>query len=398
MAKNSKKIIKKKFLKPITFGVLAVFLLIIVIQIANPMNTAQKSAVQEVVMPFGDDLNEMREYLLLPQRDYSYLNNEISQNLSDDTLSSQSIYRFVNEVGGSYLSDKKKETSYQKILDLKKDNDFYQKITAIGLLPARYLDDTAESAKYKFYLKQDAIAQLVLDKENSEFYIQSIIGTEYLIWNEDSSLKDVVLKYISDYKDNIIAVKARIAEQKEAIIKLWDDEDLKNILSDNKLQPNLNPTETESGFEYVVQNMDGTALIAITINRKNGDFIFENIEYVSIELLIEPLSAKLQTLSGESQRTISIQEKKEELEEMLFSDEFTKSLISVQLNIQPGREENNRILYDLLNTEDENKIGSIIFETETGNIFFFRASDNAELSIDDLMVGSKKNDLAFPVK
>ncbi len=391
MAKNNKKIIKKKILKPITFGVLAVFLIIIVIQIANPMNTAQKSAVQEVVMQFGDDLNEMREYLLLPKRDYSYLNNEISQNLSDDTLSSQSIYRFVNEVGESYLSDKKKESNHQEILDLKKDGDFYQKITALGLLPARYLEDTAEFAKYKFYVKQDAIAQLVLDKESSEFYIQSIIGTEYLMWDESSSLKDVTLQYISDYKDNIIAVKARIAEQKEAIIKLWDDENLKKILSENKLQPNFNSTETESGFEYVVQNMDGTALIAITINRKNGNFIFENIEYSSVVLLIDPLSAKLQTLSGESQRTIAIQEKREELEKMLFGDEFTESLTSVQLKVQPGREEGNRILYDLLNTEDENKIGSIIFETETGNLFFFRASDSAELSIDDLMIGSKKN-------
>ena len=392
MTKDKKKIIKKKFLKPITFGVLAVFLLIIVIQIANPMNTAQKSAVQEVVMQFGDDLNEMREYLLLPQRDYSYLNNEISQNLSDDTLSSQSIYRFVNEVGEGYLSAKEKETSYLTILDLNKDGDFYQKITTMSLLPARYLEDTAEFAKYKFYVKQDAIAQLVLDKESSEFYIQSIIGTEYLIWNEDNSLKDVVLKYIGDYKDNIIAVKARISEQKDAIIKLWDDENLKKILSENKLQPNLNPTETESGFEYVVQNMDGTALIAITINRKNGNFIFENIEYSSVGLLIEPLSVKLQTLSGESQRTVSIQNKKEELEEMLFSDEFNESLASVQLTVQPAREENNRVFYDLLNTEDENKIGSIIFETETGNLFFFRASDNAELNIDDLMIGSKKND------
>ena len=392
MTKNKKKSIKKKFLKPITFGVLALFLLIIVIQIANPMNTARKSAVQEIVMQFGDDLNEMREYLLLPQRDYSYLNDEVSEKSSDETISSQSIYRFVNEVGESYLSAKEKESNYLKILNLKKDGEFYQQITALGLSPSKYLDDTAESTLYKFYLKTDAIAQLVLDKENSEFYIQSIVGTEYLMWNEDSSLKDVVLKYIGDNKDYIIATRIRITEQKEAIIKLWSEENLKLILLENKLQPNLNPTETEAGFEYVIQNMDGTALTAITISRKNGNFIFENSEYASIELLLAPLSAKLKTLSGESQRSISIQEKKEELEKMLLSNEFIKSLTSIQLKVEAGRDENKRIFYDLFNTEDEKIIGSIIFEKETGNIFFFRASDNAELSIDDVMIGSKKND------
>ena len=271
-------------------------------------------------------------------------------------------------------------------------NRFYQQITALGLSPSKYLNDTAESTLYKFYLKTDAIAQLVLDKENSEFYIQSIVGTEYLMWNEDSSLKDVVLKYIGDNKDYIIATRVSITEQKEAIIKLWSEENLKLILLENKLQPNLNPTETEAGFEYVIQNMDGTALTAITISRKNGNFIFENSEYASIELLLAPLSAKLKTLSGESQRSISIQEKKEELEKMLLSNEFIKSLTSIQLKVEAGRDENKRIFYDLFNTEDEKIIGSIIFEKETGNIFFFRASDNAELSIDDVMIGSKKND------
>ncbi len=60
--------------------------------------------------------------------------------------------------------------------------------------------------------------------------------------------------------------------------------------------------------------------------------------------------------------------------------------------IQPERLENNRTYFDLLNAEDKTKVGSLIFEDETGSVIFYRESDKSETREGEILPdGSKKN-------
>ncbi len=387
--KKAIKYIKKNFLR-VFVSAFFVIALILTFQAGSLVN--QFGDVRIAVSEFGQDLNEMREYLLLPKRDYSFFDAGSEFSPDDQYFINQGVEKFATELGENYLLEKNQKISYQSILDLKKDSTFYNELKSIGLLPARYLDDQKETAILKFYQGKDAITQLILDKNNGEFIIQSIIGSYELIPNNEKSLKDLVLSYMTENKDIIINMKSLIAEKKKAIQSIWGDESVKSVLADKDLRPNLNPTEIEAGFEYVIQDADSIPVLSVVINRQNGYFVLQGAEYETVDGLLEPLVNELESLEGESTRTKAIQEKRENLEGLLSDSGFIESLNALSLKISEPKEEGRRIYYDLMNTDDEYKLGSIIFEKETGDVIFFRTSDGVELDMEQIFVGLKKNE------
>jgi hypothetical protein len=388
-----KKIIKYKYIKKnfLRVSVSAFFIIALILTFQAGSLVNQFGDVRMAVSEFGQDLNEMREYLLLPKRDYSFFDVGSEFSPDDQYFINQGVEKFATELGENYLLEKNRKTSYQSILDLKNDTGFYNELKNIKLLPARYLDDKKETAILKFYQGNNAIAQLILDKNNGEFIIQSIIGSYGLIPNNEKSLKDLVLNYLTENKDIIINMKSLIAEKKEVIQSIWDNESIKSVLTDKNLRPNLNPAEIEAGFEYVIQDADSIPVFSIVINRQNGYFILQGVEYKTVEDLLEPLLNELKSLEGKSVRMKAIQEKRENLEELFADLDFTESLNALSLKIGEPRDEGQRIYYDLVNTDDEYKLGSIIFEKETGDIMFLRTSDGVELDMDQIFASLKKN-------
>lgn len=382
------KIIKGNFLRIIVF---AFFTVALILTFQAGSLVSQFGDMRKAISEFGQDLNEMREYLLLPKRDYSFFDTRSDFSPDDQHFINQGVEKFATELGADYLLEKNQKTSYQAILGLKNDTIFYNELKNIGLLPSQYPDDQKETVILKFYQGNEPLAQLILNKNIAEFNIQSIIGSYELIPNNDKDIKSLVIDYLKENKDIIKSIKGRISEQQEAIKNIWDDESVQSVLSEKYLQPNLNPSETEAGFEYIIQDADSTPVLSILIDRRSGNFVIQGKEYENVENLIEPFLNELQSLKGESIRLQAIQGKLDDLEKLLSSPDFIESLNSVRLQINEPRGDGRRIYYDMVNLDDEYKLGSIIFEKETGDVMFFRTSDGAELDMEQVFVGLKKN-------
>lgn len=392
MAKKSKKKAEGKFIKALYYCILLILVIIIVFQTANkPVPAPTPIDPSEMLTQFGNDINEMREYLLLPHKNYGYLETK-KEELDSNGLASESVIKFTTDIGKEYEYKKRQDNAHQLILDLKKDSDFYSQVKKTGLYPAYKLNDGIELTTYKFYEGDNAIASLILNKTEVSFMIQSIMGNQPITWTEESSLKNEVINYLVENIDKIKSTKIRIEEQKQAIKNMWNNEDIIKILSENKLSPSLQFIENESGYDFYINNIDNEAIFTISINRKNGNFIVQGIEYASIDDLMTPLINILSTLSGESQRTLGIKGLKRDLENMIATEDFANLLNSSNLTIENPIEEGSRIIYKLINSDDNKLVGSIIFENETGNMYFYRESDKVELNIDDVLSGSKKND------
>ena len=101
---------------------------------------------------------------------------------------------------------------------------------------------------------------------------------------------------------------------------------------------------------------------------------------------------QLDQLDGETDYEKTIQNNLGKLNQLLKEPAFAEMLTISQLKQNPEREDGNRLYYDLININDEKKVGSIIFETLTGDMKFWRADDNKEYELEDVFgFGVKKN-------
>jgi hypothetical protein len=392
---------KSIFLKGLLYGAVILLLLITAVQLArqsvilNRFSTESEKLIHEFrqvregVVQYGHDLNEMREYLLLPVRDYDFF-PKIDQEEEGDDLA-LGVYRFTDHIGKDYLLQKEQQSTYTAIKALKNDRDFLNGLKELNLLPARYMEETLDYVKFKFYEnKTTPVVGLVLDRLTADFYMESILGPEPLEVVGD--LGQTTLQYLKENLENIFVVRGRITEQKKTIKELWQSDEVSQILQEKRLQVSLDPSEVEKGFEYVVYNSITEPLFTFLINRKSGDIKLGDKSYADAESVKPDLLIELDKLTGETEYEKTISQNREKLNFLMSEPAFAETLKISNLDLAPEREEGGRIYFDLISTDDGSKIGSIIFNALTGDLRFWRADENREYELMDVLdFGVKKN-------
>jgi hypothetical protein len=386
----------------VLYGAVIVLLLVTAIQLTRQsvilrrVNTDNAQLIHEFrqvregVVQYGKDLNEMRDYLLLPMRDYDFFPTIDQDEVGDDLA--LGVYRFTDHIGKDYLLGQEQQSTYKAIKALKNERAFLDELKAIKLLPARYMEETLDYVKFKFYENQTTpVVGLVLDRQTADFYMESILGFEPLEVGED--LGKATAQYLKDNLENIFSIRSRITEQKQAIKELWQSDEVSSILQAKKLQVGLDPSEVERGFEYVVYNSATEPLFTILIDRKSGDIQLNDRSYADADSVKTDLLLELDKLSGETDYEKAIQQNREKLNQLINEPAFAETLNISHLDLVPEREEGGRLYYDLISTDDGKKIGSIVFSSLTGDLKFWLAEDNKEYELEDVIdFGLKKND------
>lgn len=397
------------FWKPLGYSLMIVVLVLAIVQITRSAVITQKVAdtnlqlvsefenVRNGVAQFGDDLNEIRDYLLLPKHDYDFfrkpekpLPQEGDTEKSDEMT--QGVFHFVQHVGQSYLSDKQKAENEKAIRDLHRDYTFRNALKPIGLAPARYLENTELYIAFKFYVGRDPLIQLIFNKTDGSFMMQSIQGKETLDIPAESSLGETALQFLKDNKELIESTGKAIHEQQAALRTFWDEEDVRTVLSGHQLQVTLNPVETEDGFEYTVQNADSEPLLTLILKRQDAQWQFGGVDYPDIPTFKPLLLENLQKLDGVSKRMKEVADKKERFLGLLKDPAFLGQLTQSHLELQEPREEGARLVADLNSADDQTLLGRLIFEMETGGILYYDARQKTEFNADEIFsLDVKKN-------
>ncbi len=347
--------------------------------------------VKEGVVQYGEDLNEMREYLLLPARQYDFFPKK-NDELETNELAF-GVYRFTDQVGKDYLLKNRQKSSYEAIKSLKNNQTFLGELKALALIPPRYFEETIDFVRFKLYRdKTTAAVGLVLNRQKAEFSLESILGTHKLDIKEDETLSQAVLSYLQANLETIFDLKIRIADQKQAMKSLWQEEMVTAILGAKKLQVSLNPSEVEKGFEYIVYNSATIPLLSLWIDRKTGFIQLNNSSYATVDALRSDLLFLLDQLDGKTEQEKILQATTEELQHLLSEPAFLETLRVNKLQLEPVREQGGRLYYDLKNIDSEEVLGSIILDVPTGDFKFWHTGDNKEYSLADMFdFGVKKN-------
>lgn len=356
--------------------------------------SADYDAVKQAINQYGEDLNEMREYLYLPANNYDFFKASLldasnDQNTPEDKSYEKGVMMFAQDLAKREALAKKQDEAKQTLTELIKDKDFSSPLKASGLTTQAPEVDEA-NGRLKIMKGKGAMAQILLDLNTHQYSLQSILGVQPIQIKQPERLKAELAAFVTDHEEQIIAKKDQIQAQKEAINQFLEQVDVKDTLSKNKLTLKGDPVENADGFEYFVTDLNGAPLLAFILKRDSSHFVMDSVGYPGLDELRSPLLEKLKTLNGETQEIKAIRNKKQTLEDYLNGDEMKGALEKAGLKLLAAKENDDQTIYDLVYVQDETPLGSIIFDNQTGELRFIDAMNGTESSLEEILSGSKK--------
>lgn len=362
-------------------------------------DSADYQSLKDAMIQYGNDMNEIREYLFLPQHEYNFFADENAvpeegnqDEAEKDTSYLTGVMKFTEALAEENDLAKKRGEAKKLLDDLMIEPRFDSELKNLDLVADKKLQTDEQYTRLKILAGTKPLAQLTVHHHTSEFNMMSILGTEKITLDSEDTLRGEVIDYLTKNKDQILKMQMRTVDQKNQLITFWQDVELQDLLKANTINLKSEAVETEAGFEYSFTDLDGSPLLILVLSRKTGDFLIKEKPYADIATLKPALMTALKSLNGQTENVKMIQEKRTELEAYLKSEEFNKIMKEKALSVAPAREEGTRIYHDLVfgGFENEQKLGSIIFDQLTGEILFMKEADKVEVNLDEILSGSKK--------
>lgn len=232
------------------------------------------------VKAFSDDLNEIRRFLLLPQKQYSVNNagqgsaeNALSENNSDNTVA---LYAMLDTLSKEQKVNQNKSLAQPVEEALLANPDFLKALDPLNLvlgnqadLLVKFNDSLAENPDGSMNtIVGEALFALVFDGETNLFKVQSALGEKEFSDYSQADFADQLLNYL---RQNVQAVRAKKIADIVAgnQLKEQTEKQLKQDLEDQKQQ--LADVLHEPAFQ------DGLAALGWKVAEKNRE---ENNKYI----------------------------------------------------------------------------------------------------------------------
>jgi hypothetical protein len=399
--KEQKAARKDAFLK---LGLFLVALLLIVdtIQISRfgaiveSVNQYNKGVVDEMggfrqdIMLFGNDINDMRQYLLMPKSDYSFLNEmKSSPEVDEQQLSTaeQAAYKYLSDFIGQKQAEINSRLAEETINSLYKNEILTNSLTAQSL-SAGQIASSEDYFNFKINENEKPMVNIIAEKNTGKIFIESNQGKQEIKNAED------LVKYVDSHKEKILTLQRVIGEAFTNVIETANQQEIKTILAKKKLTFLKDPTQTADAYLYAFNDSDSLPAVIVAVNKKDGSISLISNNSTPLQIAQkEDLSFKLleilNNLDTSSEQEKIIKSRRDEIENLFKEEAFQELLKSsgMQVQTQP-REEYNKLLYDV--KDEKGKIQfSYVLELSSG--LYKIMKDNQEIDFNSILEdGSKK--------
>lgn len=343
------------------------------------------------IMSFGSDMNEIRNYLLLPTKDYSFIEKDTEIDQPDEKVTStteMALYSFMGGFIDEQNATKNAMLATQRIDSFSADADLAAQLETVELSIGK-VEKTETSAIFKINSGTESLFAITADQKTGVMSVQSAMGSYILEGEDDASVKAALIKYLTTNKDKVLAMKQTIETQKTLIASLKEKPDVENLLNEKNLTMLLDPVEDDTLISFNVINNEEDVLLSISIKRENGKIMIKDKELNDEATLLKALLEELGKLDGASAMEKLINERRAELEAVFNDDAFKVLLESNNFTVATEpREEYNKLLYDVKNA-DGNVQFSFVIELSSG--LFKVLKDDTEIDLYSILQeGSKK--------
>ncbi len=346
---------------------------------------------REDIVTFGNDMNEMRSVLLLPAKDYSFIDGgeEISEDdAREASPTEQALYTFLS----SYASEKdmaaKAALSADAVKAMAASETFAQGLDGAGF-GAAPLEDGEFSVSFKINLDGVSVFAVTADKKTGELKIQSAAGSYLVKAVEKAEMEKEILAYVIENGEKIARLKQDIDGGKGMIENLFKEEEIQKLLAEKKLSFDSAPIEDDELISYGVLNVEEEALLTVSVKRTDASLVMNDKTYPGLEEFKAALVETLKNLDGATSVEKLIIDRRAELEAVFKQEAFADILKTSGLSVSAEpREDYNKLLYDVKD-EAGNTVFSFVIELSSG--YFKILKDNQEMDLYSAMDdGSKK--------
>lgn len=254
------------------------------------------------VKNFGDDLNEIREFLLLPKKDYSVgqgeeKNEGTSTDLQANSNNTLGAYAFLNSFVAEQKMDEMKQKASPVFEALLKTEDWNKTLMGASLLLA---EKTDLQLKLKDNLVKnpdgsanslfgEPLYNLVFVAEKNVFRVQSALGEQDFAGYDLAGWEKPLLNYLSDnagkVREKKIADKQKaLDDSKKAEADLQAQletrkQELTNLVKEKAFMETLTsiglkvadvPREEQNKFIYDVLGADGKVKFSLALEVSSG--------------------------------------------------------------------------------------------------------------------------------
>jgi|GEM_PF-6024708 len=391
--KNWRKYFEKETMIRIGIPVCIVLLLFSTVQsarfagIVGRVDQYNEGLVDEVggfrqdIKSFGDDINEMRSFLLLPTRDYSYMSKEQQEVPDDQQESSETevaLYKFMEGLVTKKTAEENTKLVRARIDGLQKNEGAISGLKALGLIMDKSKDE-GESVIFEILAGKEVMFKVQGNLKTGELKISDISDESVLQGTDEKILAQKMTEFVTANAGTIAAAKKTIESNRLAIKDMMGNEEIMNLLVQQGLHlPEVLPESSES-ISYPILNSEDAVMMTIAIRLKDGalminDEVIKNA--ITLKTMLPALISKIDGTTSEEKRAL---EKKTELETVLKDEAFVSMLstLGFKINMEP-RSESNKFLYDVTDATGKLQF-SFVIEMSSGMVKILK--DNKETDI-----------------
>jgi len=401
--KEPKKGESKEALKKLGFIFLGILLAVNTIQlvhfgdIVERVDRYNQGVVDELggfrsdITSFGGDLNEIRSFLLLPTKEYSFLPKEVETGETQEQQSSRTetaLYTFMEQATDEASATQNKDKAIALATSIHDDATFTQGISTNSLSLGKVeTNDLASSFKVND-TAGNGIFAVNVDLRHAAVSVQSALGTHEVKASDASSAGKELIAYFNENKEQAVKMKTLINDEKEAMKGLKENADVKKILADKRATIE-EAEESDDAITYPIFNNDKEKVLAIEILRKDGSIQFADKTYKTVAELLQPFMDTLKATDFATAQEQLINSRKAELEAIFKESTFQEMLKNSNWTlVSTPREDYNKLLYDVKDSGNK-VVFSFAIEMSSGALKIIK--DDQELDLFSFMSeGSKK--------
>jgi len=368
-------------------------------EIVERVDTYNKGVIDEIggirqdVVTFGNDLNEIRGFLLLPVKDYSF-GKEPSETEPQSTEEVQTtrtesaMYAFLGGIAEDQTVKANTQIALNDANALAGDQAFAAELEKLGLKTGKR-DENDDAISFKMDNGDGtSVFAIVFDKKTAAVSIQSALVAYQCKSKDIESLKTELIDYFGKNMDAALKMKALMQQRSDAVKALGSDAGIASILKDKKMKLSDAEDTTES-VNYYFENDAGDKIVTLKIKKADGTYNLDGTDIKDTNGLTAVVVEKLKAADASTYQEKMISEKKAELEG-IFAQKTFKDIMSnsgLTLVMEP-RQEFNKILYDV---KDSSGKVAFSFAIEVSSGAFKVIKDNQETDLYSILdEGSKK--------
>ncbi|MBD3330961.1 hypothetical protein GF354_05545 [Candidatus Peregrinibacteria bacterium] len=359
--------------------------------------------MKDAYTSLGDDLNEVRKFLLLPTKDYLSLSDvpdtgEATNGDKNTNSVELALFKYID-----YLAEQdKKVKDYQEskaYLDHLKNSELFKQFLSDNGLKIGTYDSDENSTTLRIDLASTGLNLVffTVDLEESDLVIRNIIDSLTFTPDSKEDFENQVRDYISRHKDKILTKITELATIYQQIETTIASQEIQDVLN-RKGMSFGEKYEKDLTVYYPINNSSSELIGEIVLDLSTQDIhlVDKDFDSEGVELQVSDISKSLtpflEDLDASTIIETKVREAKDSLESSFKDSGFKLMLKENGLSVDTqASEDEDRYWYKIYDSEG-NHISSIVIEKATAviNIVDLEGTNSENLLFFDPVSAQKK--------